>query len=119
MLRCFAVKKRLVATFACILLASACSAPKKEDVPSLTPQAAAALLQLNPKSKNWLTRVKRENPVCEYRIELPDQSAHPTTIDVARIIMCGTQPAPRSLDATVTYTYDKAAGHWVISRFSS
>lgn len=118
MLRFSAVIKQTACLAAALLLEVAC-APSKPEVPALTPQAAAALLQLNPKSKNWLERVKKDNPACEYKIELPDQSAHPTVIDIERAITCGTQPAPRALNATVSYTYDQAAGHWVISRFSS
>jgi hypothetical protein len=110
--------KPLVAVSLAGLFFAACSAPK-QSVPSLTPGVAAALLQLNPKSKNWLTGVKRQNPACEYRVELPDQSAHPTVIDVQGIVYCGAQPAPRSMNATVSYRYDKESGRWVISRFSS
>lgn len=119
MLRFIAVNKGTAcAGILAVLAAGGCSAPK-ETTPPLTPQVAAALLQINPKSKNWLTRVKSEMPNCEYKIELPDQSAHPTVIDVERAITCGAAPAPRALNATVTYTYDKAAGRWVISRFAS
>lgn len=118
MLRFSAVTKHLACLTAASSLFIACTPPKAA-IPSLTPQAAASLLQMTPKSKNWLERVKKENPACEYKIELPDQSSHPTVIDIEHAIKCGTQPAPRALNATITYTYDKAAGHWVISRFAS
>lgn len=97
---------------------TACSPPKPV-VPSLTPGLAVALLQQNNRSKNWLEGVKRQNPACSYRVELPDQSAHPTVIDVQQIVYCGAQPAPRVMNASVSYRYDKESGRWVISRFSS
>ena len=110
--------KSLAAVSIIGLLLTACS-PPKATVPSLTPGLAATLLQMTPKSKNWITGVKRQNPVCEYRIELPDQSSHPTVIDLQQIIFCGSQPAPRAMNASVSYRYDKESGRWVISRFSS
>ena len=119
MLRFSAVNKLAASLAVASTLFVACSSPPRETTPSLTPQTAATLLQVNPKSKNWLEHVKKENAACVYKVELPDQSNHPTVIDVEHVISCGPQPAPRSLNATVTYSYDKAAGHWVISRFSS
>ena len=93
--------------------------PAKPNVPALTPQAAGTLLQLNAQAKNWLTHAKQQNAACEYRIELPDQSNHPKVIDVGHAMVCGTLPAPLSLNASVTFVWDESAGHWIISRFSS
>jgi hypothetical protein len=113
------IRSSAVALGAFALLWSSCGA-SKPDVPALTPQSAAALLQIQPKSKNWLTQVQKEaGASCRYEVELPDQSAHPTQIDVSRIITCGGKPAPRSLDASVSYQYDAASGRWIISRFSN
>jgi hypothetical protein len=115
-LRCQTVTKS--AALACVLLISACT-PPKPSVPALTPQTAAGLLQYNAKAKTWLVHVKKQNPACDYKLELPDQISHPTTIDLDRIVTCGGRPSPRELDASVSFVYDQAAGRWVISRFSS
>lgn len=85
----------------------------------MTPQNAAALLQFNAKAKTWLLHIQKENPACTYRLDLPDQTSHPTTVDVDHIVSCGGKPSPRELDATVTFTFDSAEGHWVVSRFQS
>ncbi|MBV9302960.1 MAG: hypothetical protein JOY62_16025 [Acidobacteriaceae bacterium] len=104
--------------FISVLLLSACSAPPPP-TPSLLPETAAQLLQYNNKAKDWLTYVKKHDPSCEYKLDLPDQSAHPTEIDLDHIMYCGNRPGPKEYDASVQFVYDKAAQHWVILRFSS
>ena len=116
MLRCNRVIKSCF-VFSLLVLAS-CTPPKPE-TPALTPQSAAALLQYNAKAKTWLIHVQKENPTCTYKLDLPDQTSHPTTVDVDHIVSCGGRPSPRALDATVTFAYDQAAGRWVVSRFQS
>jgi hypothetical protein len=96
----------------------ACSTPKP-DVPSLTPQAASAMLQFDNKAHNWIQYVKGKNPGCDYSLDLPDQANHPTEIDLDHIISCGGRPAPKEFDASVVFVYDKAAQRWIVSRFSS
>jgi len=101
-----------------LLVLASCTPPKPE-TPALTPQSAAALLQYNAKAKTWLIHVQKENPTCGYKLDLPDQTSHPTIVDVDHIVSCGGRPSPRALDATVTFKYDEAAGRWVVSRFQS
>ena len=101
-----------------LLLLTSCT-PPKADIPALTPQTAATLLQFSPKAKVWMEHVRKENPACEYKLDLPDQTNHPTTLDVDHAVMCGGKESPRALDASVTFAFDKAAGRWIISRFSS
>lgn len=113
-----AVRVSAVFTVSSFLLAASCSQPKVE-IPALTPQAAATLLSFNSKAKVWMEHVRKEDPACEYKIELPDQTNHPTTLDVDHAVSCGGKQSPRALDASVTFVYDAAAGHWTISRFSS
>jgi hypothetical protein len=102
-----------------IFLLGACSSPPKPTTPALTPGTATALLQVNTKAKNWLEHVKKEDASCNYKIELPDQSNHPSVIDLDHIVACGGRPSPRALDASVSFAYDTDAGHWVIRRFLS
>ena len=102
-----------------LCLAVSCGQAPKSEIPALTPENAAALMQLNPKAKVWLEHVHKQNPACDYKLDLPDQSSNPTTIDFDHAISCGGRPSPRELDASVSFTYDKAAGHWVITRFAS
>lgn len=101
-----------------VLLMAACSTPKPQ-VPQLTPQGAAALLQFDNKAHNWITYVKKQNPTCEYKVDLPDQANHPTEIDIDHVISCAGRPAPKEFDATVVFTYDASQSRWAIQRFSS
>jgi hypothetical protein len=107
-----------LACIALVLALAACT-PPKPTVPALTPETAAALLRYNAKAETWMTHVKKQNATCEYQVDLPDQRNQPTEIDVAHIVYCGGQPAPREYDASVSFSYDAQAGHWVITRFAS
>ncbi len=102
-----------------VLLAACSSAPKKVDVPSLTPQEASALLQFDNKAHSWLEYVKRTNPGCEYHIDLPDQSNNPAEIDLDHIVWCANRPSPKEFDASAVFIYDKATQKWILQRFSS
>jgi hypothetical protein len=100
------------------LLLAACSPPKPV-TPYLTPQTASELLHYDTKAEAWMTHVRRQDPSCEYKLELPDQTNHPAQIDLQHIVSCANRPSPRELDASVSFRYDKATQHWVIERFSS
>ena len=93
--------------------------PPKPTTPSLSPEQAAALLQFNNKAQNWIKFVKKNNAACEYRLDLPDQSSHPTTLDLDHIVQCGGRPSPKEFDASVSYSYDAGQQKWVITRFAS
>jgi hypothetical protein len=101
------------------LAVGGCGGPPKPAVPALTPENAAAMLRNYPKAQNWIGYVKRHNPACDYRLDLPDQSAQPTTIDLNHIVVCGGAPSPKEFDAGVSFEYDKNAQHWIVSRFAS
>jgi hypothetical protein len=96
----------------------ACGAPKPR-VPSLTPGEANELLNYNPKAKTWMIHVRKQNPNCEYRLDLPDQTSQPTTIDLEHIVYCNNRPSSLEFDATVSFAYDPQAQRWVITRFQS
>ena len=100
-----------------VLVLAACSPPKPR-VPSLTPEGANALLHYNPKAETWMIHIKRQDPTCEYRLDLPDQTSQPTTIDLDHIVYCNNRPSPKELDAMVSFAYDPQAQKWVITRFS-
>ncbi|MDQ2775368.1 MAG: hypothetical protein M3Y57_10705 [Acidobacteriota bacterium] len=102
-----------------VILLSACSAPPPPPIPSLTPEQAAGLLHFNNRASNWLIYVKKQNPACGYKLDLPDQSTHPTEVDMSHIVWCGSAASPKEFDASVVFVYDKAAGKWTVSRFSS
>lgn len=109
-----------LAIFWVVLLSGCSSAPeKKARVPAMTPGEANSLLRFEPKATNWLTYVQKQNPGCMYHIELPDQSAQPTEIDLDQIVWCGSTPGPREYKASVVFTFDKSAQKWVLSRFSN
>ncbi len=102
-----------------LLMLAACSTPPKPTVPSLTPETAAALLRYNSRAETWLIHVKKHSASCEYKVEVPDQTNHPTELDVSHIVYCGGTPAPLEYNATVSFAWDAQAQHWVITRFSS
>jgi hypothetical protein len=101
-----------------VLLLAGCSAPPPPPTPALTTQNATELLHYNNKADNWLKYVKKHDPSCEYKLELPDQTSHPAAVDLDHIVWCGNRPSPKEFDASVQFVYDKAAQHWVILRFS-
>lgn len=111
--------KRLAAAIPTLLLAACSSAPKKPQVPALTPEAAHGLLQFDNRAHGWIEYVKRHNTACEYEINLPDQSNQPAEIDLDHIVWCSGQPGPKEFDASVVFVYDPDQGKWTIKRFSS
>ena len=107
-----------IGCLAFLLALAACTAPKPV-TPSLTPEAAAQLLHYNAKAETWMVHVKKQDATCEYRVDLPDQTSHPTELDVDHIVYCGGRPSSREFDASVSFAYDKDKQQWVITRFSS
>ncbi|HEX4749295.1 MAG TPA: hypothetical protein VH302_07095 [Bryobacteraceae bacterium] len=101
------------------IVCASCSAPPKPVIPALTPENAASLLQNSAKAQTWITYVKRQNPGCGYQLNIPDQSGQPTTIDLDHIIRCGSAPSPKEFDASASFSFDKDAQKWVLSRFAS
>lgn len=101
-----------------IVLLAGCGSPKPR-VPSLTPEQANELLHYNAKAETWMIHVKKQDPSCEYRLDLPDQTSQPTTIDLDHIVYCGNRPSGKEFDAAVSFAYDAQAQKWVIARFSS
>ncbi len=105
--------------FAGLLLLISCSAPPKPTTPALTPETAGELLHYNSKAETWLVHVKKQDPSCEYKLDLPDQTTHPAEIDMQHIVYCGSRQSPMELDASVSFAFDKDKNQWVITRFSS
>ena len=95
----------------------ACS-PPPPSIPSLSPVTAMQLLRDDSKAKGWLTYVQKQTTTCDYSLDLPDQSSHPSTIDLDHIVKCGNAQSPKALDASVSFEYDRATQQWKVSRFS-
>ena len=108
-----------LACLAVLLILTSCSSQQKPTAPFLTPEGAAGLLHNDGRAEAWLITVKKRDPSCEYKLDLPDQTNHPTDLDVQHIVSCGGRPAPLEFDAKVSFSYDKDKGQWVITRFSS
>lgn len=106
-----------IAGVAAVLILGACT-PAKPRVPSLTPEEANELLHYNSKAEVWMIHVKKQDPTCEYRLDLPDQTSQPTAIDLDHIVYCGNRPSSKEFDAAVSFVYDPQAQKWAISRFS-
>jgi hypothetical protein len=116
----FTIVKRFLPIGASLALAGCVSAPPKASIPPLTQGTAAELLHYSTRAQDWIATVKKLNsPVCEYRLDLPDQTTSPTEIDLDHIVVCGGSPAPRQYDASVSFVYDTESKHWIIMRFSS
>ncbi|MDQ2843444.1 MAG: hypothetical protein M3Y72_20865 [Acidobacteriota bacterium] len=105
-----------VGSFALLL---SCGASHKVEIPSLNPEQASELLHYNNKAQDWLKYVRKQNTACDYKLDLPDQSNHPTSIDLDHIVVCGSRPSPKELDASVSFSWDPSQSKWVISRFAS
>ncbi len=101
-----------------IIFSIACGAPKPQ-TPALTPGEAATLLHYSGKAENWMLYVKKQDASCSYKVDLPDQTSHPTSIDLDHIVSCGNRPSPKEFDASVSFQYDATAQKWVVSRFAS
>jgi hypothetical protein len=109
----------LACSFALFVFTGCSTPPKETHPPALNPEQAAALLHYNSKAEVWLVHVRKTNPSCGYKLDLPEQNRHPTEIDLNHIVVCGGRPAPIEFDASVSFAYDKDQQKWVISRFSS
>lgn len=110
----------VLACSAALFILTDCGGPPKETYPpALNPEQAAALLHYNSRAEVWLIHVRKTNPSCGYKLDLPEQNRHPTQIDLSHIVVCGGQPAPIEFDASVSFFYDKDQQKWVVGRFSS
>lgn len=110
--------KKLIVVASPLFLLLGCSEPPKPQIPALTPEIANQQLRANSKAAVWLTHVKKQNPACDYSLDIPEQTNQPTQLDFSHIVKCAGRPAPLEFDASVSFEYDKAAGHWTIMRFS-
>lgn len=114
MVRCANV--RIFSFLILTLVMAACSPPPPQH-PKLTPMTANELLRFNTRAQNWIKFVKKQNPVCEFRLELPDQNAHPDWVSVDHIVSCGGNNHIAAFDASVEFQYNKTAKRWEIVRF--
>lgn len=103
---------------AAVFLLASCG-PPKPTTPALNPEQANSLLHYNSRAENWMIYVHKNNPSCEYTLDLPDQSSHPIQIDLDHIVTCNGRPSPKEFDASVSFAYDPDQHKWVVKRFSS
>jgi hypothetical protein len=103
---------------AALICLAACG-PPKPTIPALNPEQAASLLHYNNKAVNWMIYVRKNDPSCRYTLDLPDQTSHPTQIDLDHIVTCGGRPSPIQFNASVSFAYDPGQHRWVVKRFSS
>jgi hypothetical protein len=87
--------------------------------PALSPQAAEQLLHYNNRAANHLKYIQSQDRTCTYRITLPDQSSHPTSITLTHIAWCSGRNDLKAFDARVEYQWNKSAGKWEIGYFGS
>ena len=110
---------KTIGLLAFIVMTSVACGPPPEVTPALTPENAVALLQNDNKATGWMTYARKQDSTCQWRIEMPDQSNHPLTVEVAHIMNCRVTSSPRALDARVAFTYNKAEKRWELTQFSS
>lgn len=109
----------LACSFTLVVFVSCGGPPKENFPPALNPEQAASLLHYNSRAEVWLVHVRKTDPSCDYKLDLPEQNSHPTQIDLNHIVVCNGRPSPMEFDASVSFVYDKDQQKWVISRFSS
>jgi hypothetical protein len=87
--------------------------------PPLSPQVAQQLLRYNQRAVNHLKFVQHENSVCQYILQLPDQSSNPSSIEIDHIVSCRGRTDLKAYDARVEYEWNKAEGKWELTYFGS
>lgn len=75
------------------------------------------LLRFDTNAQNRLLVIKKRDPRCEYKVELPDQSSHPTSIQADHVVSCGGNNRLKEFDTSVEFAYNKESQRWEISRF--
>jgi hypothetical protein len=106
----------LLAAVAIVLVACG---PPPQVTPALTPENAVALLQSDNKAKAWMIYARKQDSTCQWQMEISDQSNHPVEVEVAHIMNCRVTTSPRALDASATFTFNKAEGRWELTQFRS
>jgi hypothetical protein len=109
----------VLSAVASLFLLFSCSGPQKPTTPALTPELANQLLNFDERAQTFITRVKKQNPGCEFSLTLPDQVPPLTQIDLGHIVQCQGRPAPLEFNASATFVYDETTGKWTVKRFSS
>ncbi len=110
---------KMIGLLALIATVSVSCGPGPEVTPALTPENAVALLQIDGKAKDWLAYAQKQDSTCQWRLEIPDQASHPVEVEVAHIMSCRVTTSPRALDASVTFTFNKAQKRWELTQFRS
>jgi hypothetical protein len=100
------------------LALASCSTPKPAH-PGLTPLAAEQLLHFDTRAQNRLKYIKSRNPICDFKVVLPDQSAHPDTITVEHVVNCGGRTDLKEFDSSVEFQWNKTTNEWELSYFGS
>ena len=108
------VKKTLWAVLPVLLVSCGSPTPRH---PALSPLTAMELLRFDTKAQNRLRAIKARDPRCEFKVELPDQAANPTSIQVDHVVSCGGNNRLKEFDTSVEFTFNKTAQRWEISRF--
>ena len=111
--------KKTAAALCVLAMTLVSCGPPPEKTPALTPENAVALLQINNKAKDWLAYAQKQDSTCQWRLDIPDQASHPTEVEVSHIMNCRVTTSPRALDASVTYTFNKAEKRWELTQFRS
>jgi hypothetical protein len=87
--------------------------------PPLSPVVAEQLLRYNTRAANHLKYIQSQDRTCEYKLALPDQSHHPTSVEVDHIAFCSGRNDLKQFDARVEFQWNKAANKWEIVHFGS
>jgi hypothetical protein len=91
--------------------------PKVPPHPALGPVTAERILHYDTKAQNRLKESKSQDPSCDYKIQLPDQSTHPDSVEVDHVVWCGGRNDLKQFDANAEFTWNKERGQWELSHF--
>jgi hypothetical protein len=97
----------------------ACSSTKPPEHPPLSPTIAEQLLHYDTRADNHLKNLKRLDPTCVYKLQLPDQSTHPESIEIDHIAFCSGRNDLKAFDTRADFQWNKAAGKWELVHVGS
>jgi hypothetical protein len=108
--------KRLI--FAPLILLMGCT-EKAPPHPALSPLAAERLLHYDTRAQNRLKSIQKQDRTCDFKIQLPDQSTHPTVVEADHVVTCGGRNDLKAFDANAEFQWNKAQKRWELSHFGS
>jgi hypothetical protein len=112
---------RVMAKLLLLALAALCASctPQVPPHPALAPITAERLLHYDARAQNRLKHIKSEDPTCDFKVLMPDQSNHPDSIEANHVVSCGGRTDLKQFDANAEFRWNKERGQWELAYFGS